>query len=299
MPIPIGTPVAGGVAVPVGGAPRYGTVQPRVTAAGEIADQYGVVGERLSIPCQFAGTGDYALTVYKGSLPPGVILTDSRIKGVPSAEWSSRLLIMATDPSGRRAQSNPFNLTVNNPVGAPSSAFTYRLTQSEAYTLTLFPEQAGRAPYRWSIASGSLPTGLTLATDGTISGTPTTVESQDVTFTVVDANGTTDTSATLTFDVTSYDITEGRVTIASSGYLDERMAYVFADNGSGFMTLYLPADTSGPITIKKLGSAGLVIITRQGSDTIEGASTTVSISTQYQYRTFVKQDGVWWIVAGV
>ncbi|HHY65621.1 MAG TPA: IPTL-CTERM sorting domain-containing protein, partial [Alicyclobacillus sp.] len=40
----------------------------------------------------------------------------------------------------------------------------------------------GTSPYTWTVVNGSLPDGLTLSTDGTISGTPTTADT--VTFTV-------------------------------------------------------------------------------------------------------------------
>ena len=46
----------------------------------------------------------------------------------------------------------------------------------------------GLAPYSWSVAAGTLPPGLHLATNGTISGTPTISGQYPVTFSVTDAN---------------------------------------------------------------------------------------------------------------
>jgi len=45
----------------------------------------------------------------------------------------------------------------------------------------------GTTPYTWSISMGSLPPGLSLTTDGIISGTPTTIGSYDFTVKVVDS----------------------------------------------------------------------------------------------------------------
>jgi hypothetical protein len=52
----------------------------------------------------------------------------------------------------------------------------------------------GKAPYKFTLVSGSLPPGLTLnTTSGAITGTPTTAGTYTFTSTVVDANGNTDT----------------------------------------------------------------------------------------------------------
>ena len=45
----------------------------------------------------------------------------------------------------------------------------------------------GKLPYRWSLLSGSLPCGLTLATNGLISGTPTNNGTFNFTVKVTDA----------------------------------------------------------------------------------------------------------------
>ncbi len=47
----------------------------------------------------------------------------------------------------------------------------------------------GILPYTWSVISGSLPDGLTLTSDGIISGTPTTEGESDFTVQVLDSNG--------------------------------------------------------------------------------------------------------------
>jgi hypothetical protein len=66
--------------------------------------------------------------------------------------------------------------------------------QSSAFRLQA---QGAGAPYTWSITSGSLPPGLTLASDGTITGTPTA--NGDYTFTV---RATNSSSATATKSLT-------------------------------------------------------------------------------------------------
>lgn len=48
----------------------------------------------------------------------------------------------------------------------------------------------GRAPYAWSTSAGALPAGMTLRTDGTLSGTPTELGSFRFTVRVTDSTGT-------------------------------------------------------------------------------------------------------------
>lgn len=62
-------------------------------------------------------------------------------------------------------------------------------TQNVAYSATL-TATGGTPPYTWSVASGSLPAGLSLApSTGVISGTPTTAETDNFTIQVKDAAG--------------------------------------------------------------------------------------------------------------
>jgi hypothetical protein len=63
-------------------------------------------------------------------------------------------------------------------------------TAGTAYTGTIHGT-GGTAPYSFAVTSGSLPTGLSLSAGGTISGTPTVVQTSTFTVTVTDANAYT------------------------------------------------------------------------------------------------------------
>ncbi|MBU0656204.1 MAG: cellulase family glycosylhydrolase [Gammaproteobacteria bacterium] len=79
----------------------------------------------------------------------------------------------------------------------------------------------GTSPYTWSLAAGSLPTGLTLGSDGKITGTPTTAGTFNFTLGVADQNNATDTQAismtvaaqpvVLPPDITTTSLTAGTV----------------------------------------------------------------------------------------
>jgi hypothetical protein len=76
----------------------------------------------------------------------------------------------------------------------------------------------GVRPYTWRLASGSLPVGIALAADGTLSGTPTQAGSASLTFEVTDAGGNKASTGALTLEVlssmqitTPSNLPEGRI----------------------------------------------------------------------------------------
>jgi hypothetical protein len=86
----------------------------------------------------------------------------------------------------------PSVTTTSLPGGAGGSAYSATLQES-----------GGVAPFSWSLTSGSLPTGFTLGTDGTIAGTPCTGGTSSFTVQVADsANPPLTASAPLSISVT-------------------------------------------------------------------------------------------------
>ena len=67
-------------------------------------------------------------------------------------------------------------------------------TSGKSYSTTLYVA-GGTSPYTWSLVSGSLPTGLTLNTSGTITGTPTSSGTYSFKATVKDSASKTATAA--------------------------------------------------------------------------------------------------------
>ncbi len=69
------------------------------------------------------------------------------------------------------------------------------------YSATL-TGSGGTAPYAWSLDSGSLPDGLSLSPDGTISGTPTTAGTPDFTVELTDSTTPSGQTATQQLSIT-------------------------------------------------------------------------------------------------
>jgi hypothetical protein len=124
-----------------------------------------------------------------GALPGGVTFVDNHdgtatLSGTPTDAGTFTITVTASNGVAPDA-STTFTLTVAPPVSVTTTSLpggqvgvTYHASLSAT---------GGVAPYRWSISAGSLPAGLSLAPDGTISGVPSgnpgtstfTVEVQD------------------------------------------------------------------------------------------------------------------------
>ncbi len=71
-----------------------------------------------------------------------------------------------------------------------------RLVIAATLSLTFTAPPAGQVGVTWSVSSGSLPAGISLSADGTLSGTPTATGTSSFTVKVTDANSQTATQAT-------------------------------------------------------------------------------------------------------
>jgi hypothetical protein len=141
--------------------------------------------------------------VVGGAFPPGLSLSSSGyITGTPTSAGTYSFYIRQTDNCGPEGEGNaPFVITIQ--AGAPPLAVTTStLLTGEgdlSYSVTLTASGGGTANQVWSLTEGQLPPGLTLSSDGRISGTPTTAGTY--TFTATVSNGTSSSSKKLTLTV--------------------------------------------------------------------------------------------------
>jgi Putative Ig domain len=149
------------------------------------------------------GTTPYTWSISAGSLPAGLSLASSTgvISGTPTTSGTFNFTATITDSSSpAQTASTSISLVIAPPALLITTTSLPSGTQGTSYSKSL-AATGGTAPYNWSITSGSLPAGLSLATStGLVSGTPTANGSFPITVAAKDAsNPAQTTSATISF----------------------------------------------------------------------------------------------------
>jgi hypothetical protein len=177
-------------------------------------EDYFTPSGTVGVPYSFTFTGaggcgpalPYQFTIIGGNLPPGLSLAMSGlVSGTPTQAGSFSFWVNLSDqnpPSAdwcRPAQAQrEFTIVINGSGGSPAP--TPGPVAAPSITTSSLPEAnvgssystsfaaSGGGAQSWSIASGSLPSGLTLGSNGVLSGTPQ--NAGNATFTVkVTSNG--------------------------------------------------------------------------------------------------------------
>jgi hypothetical protein len=188
------------------------------------------------------GNAPITWSISSGSLPTNFTLSTAGVlSGMPTQTSNSTFTVKATDATSSTATQS-LMLTVT--ALAPLTITTATVPNGNvgiAYTTTL-AANGGAVPYKWSLATGSLPAGLSLTTSGTLSGTPTTIGPYSFTVQVTDSQPTPAT-ATQAYTIT---IANAGATAALNG------RYAFLLNG------FLPGSTSAAVYgFAEIGSLAL------------------------------------------
>jgi hypothetical protein len=220
------------------------------------------------------GTTPYTWSLAAGSLPTGVSLSSSgTVSGTPTASGTFTFVAEVTD-SGSPAQTAQmtYSLSVAATTTGTISISTGSLASGKvgtAYSGSL-GATGGTAPYIWSLASGSLPTGLSLASGGTISGTPTAAGTSSFTLQVTDSSSPALT-ATQTFSlVIAANTTSLSITTTSVADGQVGASYSATVTATGGTTPYTWSLSSGsfPAGLSLGASTGTI----SGSPTASGTS---------------------------
>ena len=172
------------------------------------------------------GVAPYTYSVISGALPTGLTLNASTgdVSGTPTVLGTFNFTIRALDDRGCWG-----DLAISVKV-CPLITLDDTLPDAingTAYTGAVIAS-GGSGSTTYAVTSGSLPTGLTLASNGTLSGTPSASGTFNFTVTATDSNGCTGSRAytVVTNDAVpgscpgglgNYTLTGGPVTVADNG----------------------------------------------------------------------------------
>ncbi|STQ98598.1 putative Ig domain-containing protein [Janthinobacterium lividum] len=180
----IGTSAPATVTITVGG-PTI-TIAPSTVPAAAVGSAYSQSVTAAN------GTGPYTYAISAGTLPAGLTLNAATgvLSGTPTAGGVFNFTVRATDSStgsGPYSGARAYSMTVTAPTITVAPTVMPAMTAGVAYSQGI-AAGGGTAPYSYAITGGSVPTGLSLAADGTLSGTPTAAGPYNFTVTATDSS---------------------------------------------------------------------------------------------------------------
>jgi uncharacterized repeat protein (TIGR03803 family) len=195
-----------------------------------------------------AGIAPFTYAVTSGTLPNGLTLDASSgvLSGTPKATGSYTFTLKASDSRG--ATSSQSYTFLVNPAPALATSVFPAASAGTVYSATI-TTSGGTAPFTFSVPPGNLPPGLSLSTDGILSGTPTNAGNFAFTVSAVDAAGA-HVARTYSLTVNAGPASEYLVSVPGSSTVQA---------GSNFLVVVQAADQYGnPVTSGYSGPATVV-----------------------------------------
>ncbi|SIO39188.1 Putative Ig domain-containing protein [Bradyrhizobium erythrophlei] len=260
-----------------------GTVDVRVTTAGGTSaisgnDKYTyvtpVVAGAVSATVAYDSSSNGITLNLSGGAPTSVAVATAAAHGTATASGTTisytpatgffgtdSFTYTATNGTGTSAPAT-VSITVSAPTIVVSPATLAAGTVGSAYSQSL-NASGGQAPYRFALATGALPGGLSLASSGAITGTPTAAGT--FTFAVTGTDSSTATQASFTSGTISLSINAtvpGAPTIgtATAGNAQARVSFTApASDGGAAITGYTVTSSPGGATAT--GSSSPITVT--------------------------------------
>jgi len=182
-----------------------------------------VLGTAYSHQLQASGGQQpYTWTITAGSLPPGLDLDTATglLSGTPPALVDNDFTVQVSSADGQTA-TKALGIGVFTMLAVSTAALPSGI-QNTPYDATL-AATGGDGAYAWTVAAGTLPSGLALASGtGALSGTPTATGSPTLTFRVSSGDGQ---SAEVQLELDIY----GALTISTASLLPAVEDVAYAD----------------------------------------------------------------------
>src|SRR5271157_6089478 len=186
------------------------------------------------------GQQPFTWTIDSGALPAGLSLsTDGVISGTPTTAGTSAFTLRVTDSQSpvKAYQVGSTSITINPPLSFPATTLSNGVIATPYSSAVA--ASGGIMPYTYVLAQSSLalPAGLTLNSDGTITGTPTgPVGPYTFTVQVTDSFPRT---ATANLSITVTGKLQGNYAFSFNGYNNGQPFYMagsFIADGNGNIT---------------------------------------------------------------
>jgi hypothetical protein len=166
------------------------TVITTALPSGEVGAEY------MATLSASGGKLPYSWTITSGSLPSGLsLLTGGVITGTPSAQGTFSFTVQVVDSTTPTPQIAVQGLAISVAASQGSTLIVTTTALSNGMVgtsySTMLSASGGTPPYRWTVISGALPSGLTLTGGGDITGTPSSQGTFDFTVQVTDSTAPT------------------------------------------------------------------------------------------------------------
>jgi len=179
---------------------------------------------------QTGAIGTATFTLFSGTLPSGLTLASNGVlSGTPTVTGSYPITVMVTDSQGCTGVGPTYPLQITCPTITVTNPAVNTGTAGVAFSQT-FTQSGGVGATTFSLGGGTLPAGLTLASSGVLSGTPTQTGSYPITVTATDSNGCTGTGPTYTLTINCQTITVTNPAV-SSGTAGVAFSQTFTQSG--------------------------------------------------------------------
>ncbi|MGA8102224.1 MAG: putative Ig domain-containing protein, partial [Candidatus Acidiferrales bacterium] len=176
------------------------------------------------------GLTPYAWSLSSGALPTGVTLSSTGvISGTPKTSGTYTIVPKVTDSAATpQTATKQFTFTVSAAVStlAISTSSVPAGKVGTAYATTL-AATGGTTPYSWSLAGGALPSGVSISSAGTISGTPTASGSFTFVAQVTDSGSPAQT-AQMTYSLSVSATTTSPVSITTASLAAGKVGTAYA-----------------------------------------------------------------------
>ena len=210
------------------------------------------------------GTLPYTYAVTTGSVPAGMnFSTAGLLNGTPSATGTSTFTVTATDGAGATATHN-YSVTINSAVSITTAMLPQWTQGISGYSQTI-AATGGTGTITFS-KTGALPTGLSLAGTGVLSGTPSAAGSYTFMVTATDTTGSFDTKSYTVVINPPLNLSPTTLpnTVVSAAYNQT----IMTTGGTGTVTYAISAITN--TTGLNIAGGGTTAVTVAGAATSTG-----------------------------